>query len=601
MNYQLSYLVYSLLFLAVWVILFLVRKDLRRRMLLFSLVAAPMGPVSEIWFLRDYWQRPTVTGYPISIEDALFAFSVGGIAFNLYKVVFSVTVVRGRTQISRRWLLLVFPLTVLSSMLLLTNWLGVNSIFASSFAFVAFAALVWILRPDLIVPSVTTGILMLCLFLMIYQIMRVVFPGVLQNWCTGCNPSGVRFLGVNVEELLWDFSWGLVGGIIYEAVRGRALRKTDDKQGLAYSSFEEFSEELNTSHRFAQVSQFGCFMTGTLGSILSVRLIRELTYRLSRITGRRISAEWTMVSLAALPPVIDLILRLLGAHSSGITFAWLLESALLDYCLVKFPQFAWSKLIGISDTIDHMLTTARERDELTIWMEQRLDLKTQLLLSMFGGCLGILVSIVFAPFLSAKMRFGFAFYVSVFITAVLGINAVHWLWKIPFMVRRLYRFPRLRVVWSCPANTRAIRALSRLLGLSALLAAVGLMLFISPVLWAYFSVQASGALASAIEASAFLASVGTVLFIAVFPQYWLSAIVYREKHRILDQLDQDIHSDIRTSDRPGEGTWPELEAKVNIYNLIDETPVLTVDLQTVGGYALALLTTTIPYVVERLL
>jgi predicted neutral ceramidase superfamily lipid hydrolase len=223
MSYQLSYFVYSLIFLGAWIVLFALRPDLRRDMLLFSLVIAPLGPASEIWFLRDYWQRPTITGQPISIEDAVFAFAIGGIAFSLYKTLFRLTSVAGPAQPQRVWLIAACSVINFSSLLLLTGWLRVNSIFSSSLAFVVCTLVIWRLRPDLIRPSLASGLLSLILFMAVYQLMRILFPGALARWCTGCNPSGVMILGVSLEEMLWDFTWGLFGGVVCEAVLGRAL------------------------------------------------------------------------------------------------------------------------------------------------------------------------------------------------------------------------------------------------------------------------------------------------------------------------------------------------------------------------------------------
>src|SRR5262245_51427094 len=128
MPYGLSYFVYSLLFVAVWLGLFAMRPDLRRDMLLFSLVITPLGPVSDIWYLRDYWQRPTLTGYPISLEDALFAFAIGGIAFGLHKTLFRRNSVRSLAHKPEPWLLVASAAIVFAATLLLTGLLRVNSI-----------------------------------------------------------------------------------------------------------------------------------------------------------------------------------------------------------------------------------------------------------------------------------------------------------------------------------------------------------------------------------------------------------------------------------------------------------------------------------------
>ena len=76
MDIKYSYLGYSLTFLLLWAVFYILRPDLIRRMLTFSLITLPLGPLSEFWFLKDYWRRPTITGYPISIEDAIFAFAI---------------------------------------------------------------------------------------------------------------------------------------------------------------------------------------------------------------------------------------------------------------------------------------------------------------------------------------------------------------------------------------------------------------------------------------------------------------------------------------------------------------------------------------------
>ena len=223
MEHTFSYLIYSLLFLAVWLILFLGRKDLRRNMMLASLLIAPMGPLSEIWYLNDYWQRPTITGHRIGIEDLIFAFALGGITFSFYKTVFGMTTTRNSVWPRRTWLMVLFPTMILIALLLVTNIFHINSIFSSAFSFIAFAIFVWRLRPDLIRPSVASGFICFVLFLLVYQLMEVLYPGLSMEWCMGCNPSGLRILGINIEELLWDFSWGLVGGILYEAVTGKSL------------------------------------------------------------------------------------------------------------------------------------------------------------------------------------------------------------------------------------------------------------------------------------------------------------------------------------------------------------------------------------------
>lgn len=48
------YLIGTDIFTLIWIILFFIRKDLRRKMFFTSLFAAPLG-ISEILFIPDYW------------------------------------------------------------------------------------------------------------------------------------------------------------------------------------------------------------------------------------------------------------------------------------------------------------------------------------------------------------------------------------------------------------------------------------------------------------------------------------------------------------------------------------------------------------------
>ena len=232
MDIQYSYLGYSLIFLLVWGIFYILRPDLRRRMLLFSLIITPLGPLSEFWFLRDYWKRPTIMGTPISIEDAIFAFAIGGIAYSIYKVFFKMEVAEVPDSPRRGSLVVAFFLIILLPLLLLTDLFGINSIFSSTLSLLLIAILIWILRPDLLKPSIVSGILVMVLFFLVYKGMQVLFPAAIEYWCMGCNPTGLRISGINIEELLWDFSWGLAGSVMVEAIMGELLRSAKEIPAL---------------------------------------------------------------------------------------------------------------------------------------------------------------------------------------------------------------------------------------------------------------------------------------------------------------------------------------------------------------------------------
>lgn len=88
-SYQYAYLIGNLsILLPVWSLLFYFRKDLQREMLGVSLFAGLAGPLSEFWYLQDYWRPETFTGTLIGVEDFLFGFFIGGIGAVIYEEIF---------------------------------------------------------------------------------------------------------------------------------------------------------------------------------------------------------------------------------------------------------------------------------------------------------------------------------------------------------------------------------------------------------------------------------------------------------------------------------------------------------------------------------
>lgn len=202
------------------------------------------------------------------------------------------------------------------------------------------------------------------------------------------------------------------------------------------------------------------------------------------------------------------------------------------------------------------------------------------------------------PFIPERIEICSVSYLSVAITAGLGVNAVYWLWNVPFLIAKLHSLPRVRVTWHAPSRTPAIRDLSRLLGVSAVLTAIGVVLFEIPLLYWLFSSPTTYIVRS-INAAAFLASFGTVFFIAVFPQHWLASVVRREKRAILDELSREIEElQLRAATSPD--IFSTLETKMNIYRNIELTGGSTVDKATILNYVIAALTALLPYIVQWL-
>lgn len=226
-SFKYAYLIASFFFLAVWLLIFLKAKHLRKPMLIMSLITASFGPISELWYFADYWKPEIALPLPIGgIEDILFGFSIGGIGAFAYESLF----IRGickceEKKLKREWFLLIFFIVIGTSMIILNNLLGLNSIFASSIGMIIVAAVMLYLRPDLITNAVGSAFLVAGTMFVIYFLGQEFFPSahawMLKIWKLSSTSEGVIiFKHIPWTEMLWGLSWGLVWGPMYEFLVG---------------------------------------------------------------------------------------------------------------------------------------------------------------------------------------------------------------------------------------------------------------------------------------------------------------------------------------------------------------------------------------------
>jgi hypothetical protein len=236
---RLVFLLMGLGLLALWLFLWALRADLRSAMLKVSLVGGGAGLVAELWYFRDYWRPPVLTGIARpSPEDVLFGFAVTGVAFAAHKTAFR----RGMAPGAPRRYPVAAGLGLAGLAALVAGTAaGMNSIFVSSAAFVACAAAMATLRRDLIRPAFESAALLVGAMLPVYLLLfDVVSPDYWDRyWLLRHTSWGILVLGnIPVTEILWYTSWGALAGIAYEFTTGRLLRPLDRPAGALASRRE---------------------------------------------------------------------------------------------------------------------------------------------------------------------------------------------------------------------------------------------------------------------------------------------------------------------------------------------------------------------------
>ena len=164
MNYDSAYLITSVLLFFIWLLLYFLKPHSRKKMLLVSLLTAPLG-LTEPLFVPSYWLPFTLFDLArkthFDIESLLFSFAVGGITVILYESLWgklrkSVSVHemhQGRHRFHR--LALLSPLISFGVLYFFTP---LNPIYSTIIAMTIGAIATWFCRPDLLkVGTITTA------------------------------------------------------------------------------------------------------------------------------------------------------------------------------------------------------------------------------------------------------------------------------------------------------------------------------------------------------------------------------------------------------------------------------------------------------------
>lgn len=219
------YVILCLYWLSVWIIILLLRRDLKKELVLTGLIGGLAGMLAEIWYFKDYWHPPGIFMAEPMIEDFVVGFGVAGVSSTIFDFLSdTVNVKRFSTRRLQTGLYFISGALVL----IFLYHLRLNSEIVSMAVFLFFSTLICITRKDLLKPSIYTGLISLVLILPFYFIfLNWVTPEFFSRyWFLYHTTWGVTVFGnVPLTELLWYFTWGCLAGGLYEFTAGYAKRK----------------------------------------------------------------------------------------------------------------------------------------------------------------------------------------------------------------------------------------------------------------------------------------------------------------------------------------------------------------------------------------
>jgi len=226
-----TYLFLGLAILLPVIVCFILRYDLRNKILKFGGIGGVTGIISEAFYFRDYWRPINMFGVAtLSLEDFLFGFAITSLSFAAYATIFQKTFKNPSPRRGR--LYLSFFVLGLVAMVIFNVGIGFNSIFVSSCIFIILSSIILYTRRDLLKPAFYSVVFVISYVLVIYVILFSWIDPMFWDkyWRLAGTMWDIRLVGAPLTELLWYASWIIFASISYAFVSGRKFSNKRDPQ-----------------------------------------------------------------------------------------------------------------------------------------------------------------------------------------------------------------------------------------------------------------------------------------------------------------------------------------------------------------------------------
>ncbi len=226
------WLIASLVLLVIWLVIFIFKSKARKEMIWVSLFTMPFG-LTEPLFVPEYWSPPSLfnlaakTGF--DIESLIFSFAIGGIGAVLYEALIKVKhqKISEHEKHKKRHrfhlLALTSPVIVFLPLQLFTK---LNPIYSASIAMFVGGIAAILCRTDLKRKIWFGGTAFLALYFIFFLLFNIAYPGLVHEMWNLSAISGVLFLGIPLEELLFAFTFGMLWSSVYEHIKWYRIVKT---------------------------------------------------------------------------------------------------------------------------------------------------------------------------------------------------------------------------------------------------------------------------------------------------------------------------------------------------------------------------------------
>lgn len=208
LDYRLIFFLGCLVSIAIYLFVFTLRKDLRKIMLISSLVFVPFAPIFEMLFYKDYWYPPAfieanIFGIRLIPEDIIFGFTapvVGALAYFVFLNI-KLNKVFIHFNFKQYLIKMYFLITILFALTVFINLLlNVNSIFSSSIAGFILSFFILLQRKDFIRIFIIISFIEILGVSIFYYLFQLIIGNdyLYSVWLLDYKKYGFNFSGITI-------------------------------------------------------------------------------------------------------------------------------------------------------------------------------------------------------------------------------------------------------------------------------------------------------------------------------------------------------------------------------------------------------------------
>lgn len=231
LNFHVLYALLALVMCALAGIALLLRRDLWRAALGAGIAGGVLEVTAEIWYLRDYWNPPTLLGFPAP-EDFFYGFGTTALTVCIAPILLRKQYVQRVNAGRRRWPFVAIGLAVFHFVLLTgaspLAHSRILSIWMATLVFAFGGIIILSIREDMVKPAALTAVVMAVVAAVGYALgLNVIIDGkqyLDQVLLFKGTAWDIRVLGnVPLDEITWNFAraWCVVAA--YAVMGGRRL------------------------------------------------------------------------------------------------------------------------------------------------------------------------------------------------------------------------------------------------------------------------------------------------------------------------------------------------------------------------------------------